>query len=159
VVATPSTSATRVISSDAGGHPRAVATVLDPSADGPVLNRFTGYLAYAAAGPSAVQQVFIQTTQPPPTVSGLSPATVARGAANVVLTISGADFVSGASVFAPSGVTVDSTAFVNATTLQVHVHVASDAPTGAGDVIVAVPGELGLTSGSAGTCHACLTVS
>jgi hypothetical protein len=159
VVATVATGATRVVSSDAGGHPRAVAPVVDASADGPVLNRFTGYMAYAAPGGSTTPQVFVQTTQPPPTVSGVSPSPVARGTTDATLTVSGAGFVSGATVYPPAGVSADSTTFVNSSTLQVHVHVAVDAPTGAGDVVVAVPGELGLTSGSAGSCHACLTVT
>jgi WD40 repeat protein/quinohemoprotein amine dehydrogenase alpha subunit-like protein len=159
VVVTVATGATRVISTDASGQPRPVPLLFDASADGPVLNRFTGYVAYAAAGASAVQQVFVQTTQPPPTVSGVSPASVARGTTDATLIVSGTGFVSGATVYPPGGVTVDSTAFVSSSTLQIHVHVAADAPTGAGDVVVAVPGELGLTSGSAGSCHACLTVT
>jgi hypothetical protein len=159
VVVTVATGATRVISTDASGHPRPVASMSDASADGPVLNRFTGYLAYEAPGSSGPLQVFVQTTQPPPTVSGVSPSSVARGTTDATLTVTGAGFVSGATVYPPSGVTVDSTLVVNSSTLQVHVHVAADAPTGAGDVVVAVPGELGLTSGSAGSCHACLTVT
>jgi hypothetical protein len=159
VVVTVATGATRVISTDASGNPRPVAPILDPSAEGPVLNRFTGYVAYEAAGSSGPLQVFVQTTQPPPTVSGVSPSSVARAATDATLTVSGTGFVSGATVYPPAGVTVDSTAFINSSTLQVHVHVAADAPTGAGDVVVAVPGELGLTSGSAGSCHACLTVT
>jgi hypothetical protein len=56
------TGATRVISSDAAGHARAIEPVTDPAADGPSLARFTGYFAYAAAGGSNIPQVYRQST-------------------------------------------------------------------------------------------------
>ena len=143
---------------DLAVHPRAIQPVVDPTTDGPRLSRFTGYFAYTTSI-SNVWQIQVQTTVPEPVVSSVSPSNIARGASNVTLTISGNGFASGSAVSPPAGVTVDSTTFVNATTLQVKVHVASNAPTGSGGVTVGVPGGLGLYYGSLGSCSGCLSVT
>ncbi len=152
------TGATRVISTDLLVHPRAIQPVVDPTTDGPRLARFTGYFAYTASVAN-VWQVLVQTTVPEPVVSSVSPPGITRGASNVTLTISGNGFAAGSVVSPPAGVTVDSTTFVNASTLQVTVHVASNAPTGSAGLSVGVPGGLGLYYGSLGSCSGCLTIN
>jgi hypothetical protein len=158
-VVTVSTGAFRVVSTDPAGNPRTVVPIVDPATDGPNIAPFTAYFAYTAAGGSNPAQVFLQTAQPQPVVSGVSPGSVARGASNVVLTISGTGFAAGAKVVPPPGVTVDTTTVVNTTTIQVKVHVDANAPTGAGGVSVGVPGGLGLYYGSLGGCSGCLNIT
>ncbi len=158
-VITMSTGAARVISSDPAGHARAIQPVTDPASDGPTIAYFGGYFVYAAPGAGNVAQAFAQTTQPVPVVSAVKPSSIARGASNLVLTINGSFFAAGSVVTPPTGVTVDTTTFVDPNTLQVTVHVAPGAPTGPGGVTVAVPGGLGLDYGSLGSCSGCLTVN
>jgi len=149
------TGARLVTSTDASGNVRTVTT------GSPVfMTRWSQYFAYAAPGPSSLPQVFEQTMAPVPTVTGVSPPSVARGSTNVVLKVTGSGFVSGATVYVvASGVTLGATTYVNATTLQVPITVANDATPGSLTVVVANPGGLGATYGSAGSCNGCLSVA
>jgi hypothetical protein len=87
-----------------------------------------------------------------PTVTGISPATLARGATAPV-TITGTNFAPGATVSLSTGVTVSDVQVVDATTITATVTVA--ATTGAGNrtVLVTNP-DLGK-----GACTGCFKVS
>jgi hypothetical protein len=147
------------VSNDSSGVPRAISSASDPAGESPVVSRFDGYLAYVAPGSSPVQQVDVQTTRPQPTVTAVSPTSVARGATNVVLTVTGTNFVAGSIALFPTGITVDTVTFVSSTTLKVTVDIGSNTATGAADLVVAAPGGLGPAYGSAGVCHACFGVT
>jgi hypothetical protein len=75
-----------------------------------------------------------------PTVTSTSPNSRGQGAASQVISVVGTGFVSGAtSFFAGTGITVNSTAFVDATHLNVTITVAGNATVGAGNVTVTNP--------------------
>jgi hypothetical protein len=89
----------------------------------------------------------------PPAVSSVRPSALGQGATNAKVTITGANFVSGATVsVSGTGVTVGSVTFVGPGTLLARLTVAAVAATGTRDVTVANPG------GAAGTCTGCLTI-
>ena len=91
---------------------------------------------------------------PPPTVTSASPISLARGSVSKTVTITGTGFVSGATAsFSGTYVQVNSTTFVNSTTLTLNVTVHGVAATGARNVIVTNPGS------SPGTCTGCFTVT
>lgn len=95
---------------------------------------------------------FTVTAAPAPTSA--SPAARPQGAANQAVTITGANFVTGATVaFAGPGVTVNSTTFVSATQLTVDVTVAAGAAPGPRDVHVTNP------DAGVGVCAGCFTVA
>lgn len=89
-----------------------------------------------------------------PQVGGLAPSTLARGAMAQTVTISGAGFAPGASVwFSGSGVTVGAMSVLDAGTLTASVTVGASAALGGRDVIVTNP-DTGTT-----TCVGCFTVN
>jgi hypothetical protein len=80
------------------------------------------------------------TVDAAPTVTAVSPASRGQGAVSQTVTITGTGFVSGATAaFSGSGITVNSTSFVNATTLRASITISATAATGAGDVTVTNP--------------------
>jgi quinohemoprotein amine dehydrogenase alpha subunit-like protein len=90
---------------------------------------------------------------PLPTVTSLSPNAFGRGATNAATTITGTNFVNGATVtVSGTGVTVSGVTFNSATSLSGLVTVSSTATTGARTVTVRNP------DGGTGTCTNCLTV-
>jgi hypothetical protein len=91
---------------------------------------------------------------PPPTVTSTSPPSVAQGATSQNVGVVGTNFLSGASVsFSGTGITVNSTAFVDASHLTANVTVSGTATTGARNVTVTNPG------GGSGSCTGCFSVT
>ncbi len=103
----------------------------------------------------------IFTVNAAPTVTGANPAALGQGATSQNLTITGTGFSNGASLataFSGTGITVNSTTYVNATTLTVNVTIASNATTGTRTITV-TNGDAGVgTSGSIFTVDAAPTV-
>jgi hypothetical protein len=89
-----------------------------------------------------------------PTVSATSPSSRGQGAAGQNVTVTGTNFVSGATVsLSGSGVTVNSTTFVSATQLTANLTIASTAAAGARNVTVTNP------DGGTGSCTGCFSVN
>ncbi|MEI6208005.1 MAG: IPT/TIG domain-containing protein [Desulfuromonadales bacterium] len=84
---------------------------------------------------------FVISSSPAPTVTSVSPAVLGAGATSQAVTISGANFVSGAGLASNfgTGVTVNSTTFVDANTLTANVTVSTSATAGTRNVIVTNP--------------------
>jgi hypothetical protein len=83
---------------------------------------------------------------PAPTVTLISPASLAAGSSSVDVTITGTNFVSGAPLavsFSGLGITVNSTSFVDGATIVVNISIAIGADATSRDVQ--------LTNGDAGT--------
>ncbi len=90
----------------------------------------------------------------PPTVTSTSPSSLARGSVARTVTVSGTGFISGATVsFSGTYAQVNSTTFVNSTTLTLNVTVHGVAAVGARNVTVTNPG------GASGICTGCFTVT
>jgi len=88
------------------------------------------------------------TVNSAPVVSSANPASSTQGTNGLLVTVSGQNFVSGASMtFSGTGVTVSSTAFVNATQLTATVNVGGSAPTGTRNITVTNP-DGGVGTGS-----------
>ncbi len=88
-----------------------------------------------------------------PTTTSMNPSSGSQGAGPGDGTVTGTNFVSGATVsFSGTGITVNSTTFNSATQLTVNATIAQNAATGARDVIVTNP------DGGRGTCTGCFTV-
>lgn len=88
------------------------------------------------------QNILTVVTAPPPAISGIAPATGAKGSSGLVLTVTGTDFQNGATVsISGDGITNNGTTFVSTTTLTVNVDIAlTPAPTfGVRDVTVTNP--------------------
>jgi trimeric autotransporter adhesin len=80
------------------------------------------------------------TIDPPPVPTSVSPNSLARGATNVKVVLTGTGLVSGAKAkFSGTGVTVTSRTFVSSTELKLTVTVASTAATGGRKVKVVNP--------------------
>jgi Tfp pilus assembly protein PilV len=95
--------------------------------------------AQDAAGATA-SKTFALTITPAPTMNSLLPNALPQGATNQIVTVSGADFVSGAQVtFSGTGITVNSTTFVDAFTLNANVSIGATAATGLRNVTVINP--------------------
>ena len=105
----------------------------------------SGNVANASAG-APTQNVAVSGTvnNPVPTISSLSPSTVAAGAAAQTLTVNGTNFVS-SSVVSFNG-TARATAFVSATRLTISLTTADLATQGTYDVTVATPAPGGGTT-------------
>ena len=96
----------------------------------------------------------IFTVNAAPTVSSLTPATLAQGAPSQNVTINGTGFASGASVsFSGTGITVNSVSFVSSTQMTATVTVGASATTGARGVTVTNP------DGSSGSAQGVFTVN
>jgi hypothetical protein len=79
------------------------------------------------------------TVNAAPTVAAVSPVSRGEGAANQLLTVTGTNFDTGASLaatFSNTGITVNSTTFTNSTTLSVNISIASAATTGVGNIVI-----------------------
>ena len=73
------------------------------------------------------------TVNPAPTLISLNPNSRGQGAQNQTITITGTGFLNGpmiAATFSNPGITVNSTNFVNATTLTVNISISKAAATG-----------------------------
>ena len=89
----------------------------------------------------------------PPTVTSTNPPSSLRGVSNILITVNGTNFVTGAvASFSGTYVVVNSTSFVSSTQLTANVTIHGVAAFGARDVTVTNPG------GASGTCIACFTV-
>ena len=74
------------------------------------------------------------------TVTGVAPSSLSQGSTGKDITITGTNFLSGATVsFSGTGITVRSTDFVSSTKLMVRIDVSTDAAVGDRDVIVTNP--------------------
>ncbi len=90
-----------------------------------------------------------------PTVTATTPTSLATGASNQNIVITGTGFVSGsglAASFSGTGVTVNSTTFNSSTQVTANVSVSTGATVGPRDVTVTNP------DGGAGTCSSCFGV-
>jgi hypothetical protein len=143
------TGATSVTFSGTGVTATAAPTVLgDTSITVPVdvtaaaaLGTRTITVTTGVASGSFTATAFVGSNAPKPVVTSVSPAVLGAGATSKVVTITGANFVSGtglASNFG-TGVTVASTTFVDANTLTATVTVSTSATAGTRDVIVTNP--------------------
>ncbi|WP_223905642.1 IPT/TIG domain-containing protein [Geobacter sp. AOG1] len=84
---------------------------------------------------------FTVNAAPTPTVTSTSPNSMTQGAGPTTVTITGTNFLNGATVaFSGTGITLGAVTYVNATTLTVPVTVAAGATTGARNVTVTLPG-------------------
>jgi hypothetical protein len=90
-----------------------------------------------------------------PTVASTSPSSRGQGATNQNVTVTGTNFVNGAAAsFSGTGITVNSTTFVNSSHLTANITISSGATTGARNVNVTN------NDGSApATCSGCFTVN
>jgi ribosomal 50S subunit-recycling heat shock protein len=79
------------------------------------------------------------TVSAPPNVESTSPSSRPQGAAKQTVAIKGSGFVNGATSLFGSGITVESTTFVNSTELSAKISVESGASTGARTVTVTNP--------------------
>ena len=92
----------------------------------------------------------IGSSTPPVTVTKFSPTRLARGAANVGVTVTGTGFVAGASVSA-AGITFSSVKVVKSTSITAKAKVSTSAKLGAATVKVT-------DSAGSGSCAKCLTI-
>lgn len=93
-------------------------------------------------------------------VTGVSPSSLGAGAASQTLSITGTGFVSGATAsFSDTDISVTSTTFVNSTTLNVLVSVASNAKSATSTISVTNPSNAVATSGSIFTVNGALSVT
>ncbi len=121
--------------------------------------RYRGRIVLAAlvalAGLTAALSVATPSAHaigPAPTVSSLSPNSLPQGVASEMVTLTGSNFVSGATVTSHAGITATAT-FVSSTQLNLLVDVSRTVATGAYNVFVTNPDT------SAGSCSNCLTVT
>ena len=91
-----------------------------------------------------------------PSATAIAPLTLARGATHAVVTVTGAELLSGATATFGAGVTVHSVTLQNGTTLKADVSVSATAAVGKRDVQVQNTGGFGQSSGF---CFGCLTIS
>jgi hypothetical protein len=89
----------------------------------------------------------------PLTVTMLSPNSLPQGVAALTVTVTGTNFVPGATVTSHAGITATAT-FVNSTQLDLLMDVARTVPTGTYNVFVTNPDDHAV-----GTCNNCLTVT
>lgn len=92
-----------------------------------------------------------------PTVSSVAPTSVARGASHLSLTVTGAEFLPGATVaVAGTGVTVNSVSVQSSTVLKVDVSSSAGAAVGARNVMISNTGGFGHSDA---LCASCLAVT
>lgn len=90
------------------------------------------------------------TAQSSPTISSVSPASKTQDVSDVDITVEGTDFQDGAAVtFSGTGITVNSTSFVDSTEVTANIDVASDATASERNVTVTNPDEGTVTSNNA----------
>jgi hypothetical protein len=93
------------------------------------------------------------TVNPPPTLSGASPASRAPGATNQNVVLTGTNFLSGATASFGAGITVNSTTFNSSTQLTANITVAANAAVGSRDITI------NKLDGGQVTCAGCFTVN
>jgi hypothetical protein len=91
-----------------------------------------------------------------PAPTSLSPTQLARGANHAVLILAGGFLLDNATYDLGPVVTLESVTHRTDGSQRLVVSVAADAPTGARDVIVRLPGAMGTATG---TCSGCVTIS
>jgi hypothetical protein len=92
----------------------------------------------------------ITSSTPTVTVTKFSPTRLGQGASNIGVTLTGTEFVTGATVRV-AGISFSSVSVANSTTITAKANVASSAKVGAGTVTVA-------DSVGSGSCTTCLTI-
>jgi hypothetical protein len=96
--------------------------------------------------------VVLTVTQPPTTVTGLTPNRLAEGARNLSVTVSGSGFTCGATLQASNtGITFSLVTVTNATTITAKASATSAVPVGAYDVSV-------MAGANSATCTGCLRI-
>jgi hypothetical protein len=129
------------------------------------LNVITATLTIASNAPTGFHTVTVSdslgtahcntcfTVTPPPTVSGISPASIGLGAGTKHFTITGTGFLGGATVaISGTGVSAANPAVTNSTTMTVDLTVSSSAVTGARRLTVFNP------DGQSSYCDTCFGV-
>jgi hypothetical protein len=91
-----------------------------------------------------------------PMPTSVTPSNLSRGAQHVVVTLAGGFLLANATYDFGAGVTVESVSHRTDGSQRLTVSVAPDAPVGARDVTVRLPGSMGAASG---TCSGCMTIS
>jgi WD40-like Beta Propeller Repeat len=129
------------------------------SADG----RYVAFISVASnlvPGATIGQRSVVVRANPEPTVSGITPSTLPRGATTPVA-IAGSGFIPGAIVVIDgTDHTVSNVHVVSPRQLTANVTVGSDAALGARNVLVELPGTgPGFGAGALGVCAACVTVN
>jgi hypothetical protein len=97
------------------------------------------------------------TVNSAPTIESVSPSSRGQGASNQTITVKGKNFLSGtglAVTFSGTGITVNSTSFVNSTEVTANVSVAPGATTGSRNVTVTNPDTTAVTSTGAFSVNA-----
>ncbi len=93
------------------------------------------------------------SSNPPPTVTSVSPTTLNQNSTTPSFSIAGTNFTASSTVsFSTAGVAAQSVTFVSATSLTASVTVSPTATLGASNVLVT-------TAGGTGTCTGCLTIT
>ena len=138
----------------------ASAATLQLSADGRYVVFHTTASNLVSGDPGAFD-VYVRS-MPMPTVSSVSPTTVASGS-SAVLTVTGTGFLPGAgataSLFTLPGVAVDSVTVISETELAVEVSVSAAAPSGPRSLLIWNPGTgPGAGATTFAGCHDCITV-
>lgn len=123
-------------------------------------NATTGAINVTVTNPdsSTGTGVFTVNAAPAPTVTSTSPNSAQQGTSNLNVTITGTNFLSGATAsFNDANITVNSTTYVSATQLTANITIAAATTTGAKNVTVTLPGgQTGTGTGvftvNTGTC-------
>jgi Tol biopolymer transport system component len=114
--------------------------------------------AYVKEDANGVADVY-QRAVDVPRVTAASPATAARGT-TVTITLTGSSFLPGATIIAPSGVTVSNTTVVGDASITATFAVGASAPTGPQTVFVQNVGTgPGPLTGALGQCQGCLRIT
>lgn len=116
-----------------------------PAAGWTGTDSFTYQVSDAHGGAGNIATVTVEVTTPPPALSGLAPASATAGGAGLVLTVTGANFVDGATVQWNGA--ERPTAFAGATELTATIPASDLAAAGVAYVKVIHPGADGLASG------------
>jgi hypothetical protein len=118
---------------------------------------FTSAATNLVAGGTGVHDVYGRAV-PRPSITSVSPSTVARGAFQVVVTVTGEEFLTGtaASVSGAGVSVVLASPSLDGRTLDVLVSVDAQAPVGPRDLTVTVAAGFG---GASAVCGGCVTVT
>ena len=111
-------------------------------------------------GGASVTGTGVFNVNPAPTLTSAAPSSRGRGATNQNITLTGTGFIDGASLAASFGtlITVNSTSFVNATTVMANITVGATATTGVRSVTV-TNGDGTIATGNVFTVNAAPTVT
>ncbi len=146
----------RIADADAIGNRGSAAT------SGAAISGTGRYLAFSTSSPlvsddtNGFEDVFTRYAIHP-VVKDVAPGSIARGASNVTLTVTGTELLSGLGAsISGSGITIHSVNQESTTSAKIVVSVAADAPVGARDVTVINQGGFGHSDDM---CSACLTIT